>query len=147
VKTRAWGRTHHRRITNLFITGNLIAQWNSRGFVNALVMATGVISFFLGLSFFIIDTQPIAVWLTILLTSLISYALIAVIKDVSSSGLLDLVEFGHDSRSLSKRFRQFISILIDNAIEGKKKKSRDVMLERQRVVGVIYKLCSDRSFM
>ena len=41
---------------------------------------TGVGSFFLGLIFFIIDTQPVAVWVTILLISLISYILTQGIK-------------------------------------------------------------------
>jgi hypothetical protein len=145
VKT--WGKTHHRLITDLLITGNLIAQWNIQGLVNTFVMSTGVMSFFLGLIFFIIDTQPFAVWVTILIISLTCNTLIVAAKDVSSSGFLDL-EFSLDSQSLSQRIQRFFStLLVDTGIEKRKKRSRDVMFERQRVVAVMYKLCSDRSFV
>ena len=40
---RAWKRAHHLHITNLLITGNLIAQWNIQRFVYALVMLTSCV--------------------------------------------------------------------------------------------------------
>jgi hypothetical protein len=50
-------------------------------------MINGVASFFFGLIFFIIDTQPVAVWVTILLISVVSTGLIQTVKVVSSLGI------------------------------------------------------------
>ena len=135
---RAWKRAHHLHITNLLITGNLIAQWNIQRFVYALVMLTGVASFFLGLIFFIIDTQPVAVWVTILLTSPISYSMIQGVKAVSSRRFL---QFGPDSRSL---FQQIFSTPDYFAEE---KQYRAGMVRRQQSMAFMYKLCSDQRFI
>ena len=134
-----WGRTHHRRITNLLMTGNLIVQWNSQRLVYALVMLSGVASFFLGLICFIIDTQPIAVWVTILVASLISYSLIQAVKMVSSRRFL---HFGTDPR---RSFLQRIFSTPDYFAEGER--SRDIMGRRQQAVAVMYKFCSDQRFV
>jgi hypothetical protein len=101
-------------------------------------MLTGVASFFLGLIFFIIDTQPFAVWFTIILTSFISYILIQLVKTVSSRRFL---QFGPDSRPFLRR------MLSTPDYFAEEKKSKDVMLRRQQVVEVMYKFCSDRRFV
>ena len=104
----------------------------------ALVMLTGVASFFLGLIFFIIDTQPVAVWLTILLASLLSNALIQAVKAVSSRAFL---QFGPDNRPWFRR------IFSTPEYFAEEKRSRDVMARRQQVVAVVYKFCSDLRFV
>ena len=101
-------------------------------------MLTGVASFFLGLILFIIDTQPVAVWVTILIASLISYALIQGIKAVSSYGFL---QFGPDSRSLFQR------LFSPPDYFAEEKRSREVMIRRQKAVAAMYKLCSDQGFV
>ena len=122
----------------MLITGNLIAQWNIQRFVYAFMMLTRVGSFFIGLIFFIIDTQPVAVWVTILLISIISYILIQGVKAVSSCGFL---QFGPDSQS----FIQQMFSTPDYVAE--EERSRDAMKRRQKVVAVMYKLYSDQEIV
>lgn len=119
-QVKSWGRTHHRHITNLLITGNLIARWNIQRFVYALVMLTGVVVFFLGL------------------ISLISYSLIQTVKAVSSLGYL---HFGRDHRSFLRR------IFSEPDYFAEEKRSREASAKRQQVVAAMYKLCSDQRFV
>jgi hypothetical protein len=135
---KLWGRTHHRHITNLLITGNHIARWNIQRFAYVSVMINGVASFFFGLIFFIIDTQPVAVWITILLISVVSTGLIQTVKAVSSLGTL---QFGSDSRSFFRRIFSPPDYLAEE------KRSREVMARRQQAVAVMYKFCSDQGFV
>jgi len=132
---KSWGRTHHRHITNLLVTGNLIAQWNIQRFAYVSVMVSGVASFFLGLTFFIIDTQPVAVWVTILIISLVSTGLIQTVLMVSSRRFL---QFGPDSRSLFQR------IFSTPDYFAEEKHYRAGMARRQQAVAFMYKFCSDR---
>ena len=57
----------------MFITGRLIIGRNLHSIMQALVMWAGVAVFFPGLVFFIIDTQPQAIWVTVLSISARSY--------------------------------------------------------------------------
>lgn len=101
-------------------------------------MLSGVASFFLGLIFFIIDTQPVVVWVTILLISLVSTGLIQTVKMVSSLGFL---QFGPDSRSFYRR------IFSPPHYFAEEKRSREVMVRRQQAVAVMYRFCSDQRFV
>ena len=57
----------------MFIVGHTISRWNVQSFVYSLLMLAGVEVFFLGLIFFLIDTQPRVVWLTTILISCFAY--------------------------------------------------------------------------
>ena len=101
-------------------------------------MISGVASFFLGLIFFIIDTQPFAVWATILAISVASTALIQTVKVVSSLGFL---QFGPDSRPLLRR------IFLPPNYFTEEKTSRDVLVRRQQAVALMYTFCSAQGFV
>jgi hypothetical protein len=122
----------------MLITGHLIAQWNVQRFIYALVMLTGVAAFFLGLIFFIVDTQPQVVWLTILLTSLVFYILIQGVQTASSFRSLP---FGPDPRPRLQRILSPPEYLVEE------NRSRHVMFERQNLVAGVYKLCKDQGYV
>ena len=110
----------------MFLTGNLIARWNTQSFIYALVMLGGVAVFFLGLIFFILDTQPRVVWLTILLTSCITYFLIQGVQAICGY----LV-----SRGLRSPLRDCMA---PNDYLAEERKSKKAMRRRERMLSVAY---------
>jgi hypothetical protein len=114
----------------MFVTGSQIARWNTQSFVYALVMIAGVGVFFLGLLFFIIDSQPRVVWLTTLLISGIAYILIV--------GVQLFCGFLASIRSLPSA-RRFTFTPHSLTIE---RRHRKIMCERAHYLLTVYEACS-----
>jgi len=110
-------------------------SWNFHSNMQILVMWTGVFVFFLGLVFFIIDTQPRVIWVTVLSISTSSYFLL-----MGLQGVLHMVYAARQAvPGLARQpwFRRFL-YLSSQSLPGR---SRAFMANRQRVLLMVMYAC------
>ncbi|KAF8520022.1 hypothetical protein BU17DRAFT_65666 [Hysterangium stoloniferum] len=81
---RLWKREHYRNVRFMRITSKHIRRWNRQSAIYTLVMQLGIACFWLGLLFFLIDTQNIEIWLTVLLIAVVAYILIFGVEALGS---------------------------------------------------------------
>lgn len=118
----------------MLITGELISRWNTQSFIYALVMLVGLAVFFLGLIFFMIDTQPRVVWLTILLISCTSYLMIQAVQAAGARGYMPF------HRALSRSPLQRLTSR--PAFLKERYEWQAAMRRREEVLSVVYEACT-----
>jgi len=126
-RRRSWARNHLQHVNDMFTTSHLIMSRNLHSNMQILVMWTGVFVFFLGLVFFIIDTQPRVIWVTVL--------------SISTSSSFLLVGLQGVLRRVYAARQPAIYHLASQGLLGR---SRALMAERQRVLLMVLFACLDR---